>query len=79
MSNTRVVNIETVRISDISKSLQVLEKTISDIDENINSYAQDILRVQKLMSDLITQRDALIATSNQILNYRKLTFPEICL
>ncbi len=66
----------TVQLSDISRSLQALESTVAELDTDINKLALELVRIQNEMSKKITQRDALIATSDQLCTYRKTLYPE---
>lgn len=64
-----------VKLSDLSRSIQALEKTVSELDKDIDDVAVEIVKLQNKMSALITNRDALIQTSAQVSDYRATLFP----
>jgi hypothetical protein len=59
-----------VTLSDTSRALVEIETTVTDLDKDINAKALELIRIQQEMSQLITQRDALLGTSAQIQQYR---------
>lgn len=65
-----------VQLSDMSRSLIALEETVAELDEEINNFTLELLRIQDEMSKRITQRDSLVATADQIRSYRKSLYPE---
>ena len=61
-----------VTISDVSRSLQALEKTAGEIDLQISEISLEIAKLEKKKANLITQRDSLLGASDQFREYRKM-------